>query len=700
MAETATRPDDEPSSLIDARLIDHQCDRFEAAWRARQHPAIEAFLADVPSVARLAALRELMAVEVEYRRREGETPSPDDYETRFEDASEVVASVFQQVGCSIEEKVETTAFLDASTSPPTVELRKRGAWPTPTLPGYEILGWLGAGGMGVVYKARQCSLNRVVAVKLIRPDVLSGPRARARFRREAEAAARLRHLNVIQVHEIGEYDNQPYAVLEYVDGRTLAQLSVAGPLPVQDAAELVEKLARAVQHAHDNGVLHRDLKPANVLVAADGTPKIADFGLARWLGSANEQTATGDVLGTPSYMAPEQASGQLTQLAPATDVYSLGAILYELLTGRAPFRGRTLLETIEQVRSQEPIPPRRMRKQVPGELETICLKCLAKEPRDRYPSAAALAEDLQRWLAGKPIQARPKGWLQRVRQRVRPHRAKVALVLGGVLAVGAALAAPGWLRGPSPEELESRQQEGSLAVLQNDLAAGQAVELIGKTGAPRYFRWQTSAPRQQTFVRDEGVFTIQAQDEGLLELVPDPMHGQYRFHAEVRQDLSEGILGSVGLYFAHARFLANEGQGHSFCKLSYNDLGDEAGAFPNEKIEGNALRLYRHVLFEPILGGPSCGLAPHTFFTPAGPKAKTAWRKLTIEVRSDALVISWEGQPVSRMTRADILGCGLPPDSRCDTAALQFEPRGGLGLCLYRSTASFRNVELEPILEE
>jgi tRNA A-37 threonylcarbamoyl transferase component Bud32 len=569
----------------------------------------------------------------------------------------------------------------------------------PALPGFEILDRLGAGGMGVVYKARQHSLNRLVALKLIRPDVLAGPRERARFRREAEAAARLRHLHVVQVHEIGEYDSQPYAVLEYVEGRTLAQLIVTGPLAVRNAAELVEKLARAVQHAHDNGILHRDLKPANVLVGADGTAKVADFGLACWLGRPNEQTASGEVLGTPSYMAPEQASGQLKELTPAADVYSLGAILYELLTGQAAFRGRNPLDILEQVKSREPVSLRRLRREVPRDLETICLKCLAKAPHQRYASAAFLADDLVRWLGGKPIQARPESRLARARQQVRRHRSKLALLLTVVLTVCAVLTAPAFLRGPASEELEAKRQRDALEAIQNDLAAGHAVELIRATGAPRYFHWATSAPRQQAFASDGETFAIQAQHEGLLELVPNLLHDQYRFQAEVRQDSSEGHLGLVGIYFAHTRFTPKEGQGHSFCKLYYNDLGDEAGADPNQKQRGNALRLYRSVLFEPTMAGPSCGIAPHWFFTPVGPSAKTAWRQLMIEVTDHALIMFWEGQLVCRLSRADVLACSLPQDPRCDTATLEFEPRGALGLYAHLCAASFRNVRLQPIIE-
>jgi eukaryotic-like serine/threonine-protein kinase len=281
----------------------------------------------------------------------------------------------------------------------------RPAAPVPQVPGYEVLGLLGSGGMGVVYKARDVRLKRLVALKMI----LTGPHARpqelARFRGEAEAVARLQHPNVVQIYEVGEHDGRPYLALEYVAGGSLAERLGGKPQPADEAARLVQALALAVHAAHERGIVHRDLKPANVLVAEDGTPKVSDFGLAKRLGEAG-QTQTGAVLGTPSYMAPEQALGDSRCIGPHTDVHALGALLYELLTGRPPFEGATLFETLEQVREHEPLPPGRLRPDLPRDLDTICRKCLEKEPARRYPSARALADDLGRYLGGELIQAR------------------------------------------------------------------------------------------------------------------------------------------------------------------------------------------------------------------------------------------------------------------------------------------------------
>jgi tetratricopeptide (TPR) repeat protein len=278
----------------------------------------------------------------------------------------------------------------------------------PVVPGYDVLEELGRGGMGVVYRAWQLRPHRVVALKMILAGDHAGPEALARFEVEAEAVARLQHPHIVQVHAVGEHAGRPYVVLECVDGGSLERRLTGAPQPARWAAELVERLARAMHHAHGQGIVHRDLKPANVLLTADGTPKVTDFGLAKLLaGAAGVQTQSGAILGTPSYMAPEQAGGKSKEIGPATDVYALGAILYELLTGRPPFRGETPLDTLHQVQGVDPVPPSRLQPRVPRDLTTICLKCLQKERPKRYPTAEALADDLQRFLDGCPIQARP-----------------------------------------------------------------------------------------------------------------------------------------------------------------------------------------------------------------------------------------------------------------------------------------------------
>jgi hypothetical protein len=280
------------------------------------------------------------------------------------------------------------------------------------VPGYEILSELGHGGMGVVYRARQLALDRVVALKMLLAGPHAGREEMARFRTEAEAIARVQHPNIVQVYETGTHDGRPYLSLEFCPGGSLENQLAGKPLPPREAAALVRGLATAVQAAHDARVIHRDLKPANVLLAADGTPKITDFGLAKRLDAVG-RTQTGAVLGTPAYMAPEQAAGR-KDVGPAADIYALGALLYEALTGRPPFVAGTPMDTLLQVLERAPAPPQVLNPAVPRDLQTICLKCLEKEPARRYSTARALAEDLGRWLAGEAILARSYNLLDRV----------------------------------------------------------------------------------------------------------------------------------------------------------------------------------------------------------------------------------------------------------------------------------------------
>jgi hypothetical protein len=306
----------------------------------------------------------------------------------------------------------------------------------PEPPGYEILEELGRGGMGVVYKARQKGLGRLVALKMVLVGGHAGPEELARFRAEAEAIARLQHPNIVQIYEVGEQDGLPFFSLEFCPGGSLEKELAGTPLQPREAAALAERLARAVATAHEQRIVHRDLKPANVLLADDGAPKITDFGLAKRLDTAG-QTATGVAMGTPSYMAPEQAEGKKT-VGPAADVYALGAMLYEFLTGRPPFRAATNFDTLLQVVGEEPVPVRQLQPKVPKDLETICQKCLQKEPARRYARAAALAEDLRRFRAGEPIAARPVGALGRGSRwcRRNPGVAGLAAALAVALTTG------------------------------------------------------------------------------------------------------------------------------------------------------------------------------------------------------------------------------------------------------------------------
>lgn len=311
----------------------------------------------------------------------------------------------------------------------------------PPVPGYDILGVLGRGGMGVVYKARHIKLKRLVALKMILAGGHASEQDVARFRMEAEAVARLQHPNIVQIHDIGEQEDHPYFSLEFVDGGSLAARIKEQKISPVQAAELIETLARAMHFAHQSGIVHRDLKPANILLTSDGVPKITDFGLAKQLGSEQGQTRSGAVMGTPNYMAPEQARGQVRAIGPSSDVYSLGAILYELLTSVPPFQGETVMDTIIQVTNEDPVPPSR-HGTVPHDLETICMKCLEKEPHRRYLTAELLADDLRRFMAHETISARPATTWERTAKWLRRHPTMATLMaacflgfLGGAIAV-------------------------------------------------------------------------------------------------------------------------------------------------------------------------------------------------------------------------------------------------------------------------
>jgi WD40 repeat protein/tRNA A-37 threonylcarbamoyl transferase component Bud32 len=338
----------------------------------------------------------------------------------------------------------------------------------PQVAGYEILGELGRGGMGVVYKARQTRLGRIVALKMLLAGIHAGPHELARFRVEAEAVARLQHPNIVQIFEVGEEAGCPYLALEYVDGGSLAQKLRGAPLPAQTGARLIEMVALAINVAHERDIIHRDLKPANILLTVDGTPKVSDFGLAKRLDAATAHTQSGALLGTPDYMAPEQAAGR--RAGRAVDVYGLGAILYHVLTGRPPFPAETPLETLLRVQSEEPVSPSVLQPKVPRDLGTICLKALSKEPVRRYASPAELALDLRRFLEGKPIEARPAGAMERLwRWCKRSPKLAAAVALAAVFLVTTAGLGIGFAlhAGAAAEDLRAEGRRTQTALIKS-----------------------------------------------------------------------------------------------------------------------------------------------------------------------------------------------------------------------------------------
>lgn len=461
----------DPAEAVSASM-EMACNRFEAAWKAGEEPRIEDYLPGKAGPERVKLLRALLMVELVYRR----DPDLEEYRCRFPDLAADVGEMFYQVQAwtrapdpalgnqnSLPAGQLTTT--DSADRPAAADGNFSLGPSLPTIPGYEILDELGRGGMGVVFRARQLALKRLVALKMILAGSQAGPALVARFRREQEAVARLQHPHIVQIYEIGEHAGQPFCALEYVDGGSLDRKLAGRPLPFQEGARLAEILARAVQHAHEQGIIHRDLKPGNVLLTASGQPKIADFGLAKQLDNDSGQTQTGQVMGTPCYMAPEQAGGQVRATGVTTDVWALGALLYEMLTGQPPFKGPNTLATLEQVLTCDPTPLRKLRAEVPRDLETICLKCLQKDPDRRYPSSLALAQDLESFRAGEPIRARPESVFRKLGRRLRRHRVGVAAAMGVALALAVAVVAGGDIR-------KTRR----VVALQNGLEAGLDLE--------------------------------------------------------------------------------------------------------------------------------------------------------------------------------------------------------------------------------
>jgi serine/threonine protein kinase/Tfp pilus assembly protein PilF len=403
---------------LDQRQRWLQGERLRVEDYLQKHPGLK----DHPE-----ELLDLIYNEILLRDEMGQAPHLDEYLCRFGQFEPQIRQLFE-----VHEVLEHERLLQATMVAAPADAKPQEGIRTDHLAAYEIVRELGRGGMGVVYEARHKALNRRVALKMILAGAHASPRSLARFQTEAEAVARLQHANIVQIYDIHQGE-RPCIALELVTGGSLAQKLANTPQPPRESAELIRTLAQAIHYAHQHGIVHRDLKPSNVLIAADGAPKITDFGLAKLLDADSGHTPTEAFMGTPNYMPPEQASGKAKEIGPVADVYALGAILYEMLTGRPPFRGATMLETIEQVRGQEPVPPRRLVPNVPADLETICLKCLDKEPTRRYATAAALSEDLRRFLADEPILARRSSKWRRLVKWSKRRPASAALLASAVL---------------------------------------------------------------------------------------------------------------------------------------------------------------------------------------------------------------------------------------------------------------------------
>ncbi len=437
------------------RLITDQRSR----WQLGESVYVETYLNEYPQLrADAQGVLDLIGNEIVLRRERGDDPTLEEYLHRFREFEPSLRQWFQTHpaggGFASTQRVSDSRLKLTAASLLTTE---QTAGTLPDVADYQVLAELGRGGMGVVYKARHKRLKRIVALKMIVAGSYASTELQTRIRTEAEAVARFKHPNIVQIFEVGDHETLPFLALEFVDGGNLEQKASAKALPAREAAQLVEAMARGLHHAHQHGILHRDLKPSNILLTADGTPKITDFGLAKLLDAEAGPTPTEAFLGTPSYMSPEQAAGNTRGAGVQADVYGLGAILYTLLTGKPPFKGTTLLNTLEKVRNEEPVPPARLQKGVPRDLESICLRCLEKDPARRYESAEALADDLQRFCDGQPIQARP---ISLARRLWRFIRRRPALIAKGVFAAALlCLAATSFWYAHVSDQLERHRAE-------------------------------------------------------------------------------------------------------------------------------------------------------------------------------------------------------------------------------------------------
>jgi serine/threonine-protein kinase len=560
----------------------------------------------------------------------------------------------------------------------------------------------------------------VVALKMILAGQLASAWEVQRFRAEAEDVANLDHPNIVPIYEVGECEGRHYFSMKLFEGGSLDQHQPRLAKDPRAAAQLLAQVARAVHYAHQRGILHRDLKPANILLDAQGQPHVTDFGLAKRIapaaGLGREGTDTpgraGDpaegaaaltdtpgtsrthsgVAGTPSYMAPEQAEGRKGAATVAADVYSLGAILYRLLTGRPPFQAASHQETLRLVRAGAPERPRALNPQADRDLEAICLKCLDREPQRRYPNAEALAEDLERWLGGHTTRARPRPLPVRAWRAVRRH----PRLTGAVVVVGLIAAVVAWVAQP-------RDPDRELKEIQGQLARRRPVTLIGAVGPPRWYRAVPNEDAVMVAAAPDEPFSFSCATNGRLNLVLDPQQERYRFAADVRHE--EAFGGSeAGIYFAHTARATDGRVERTWLELTYADVGDKAGTIfgpeqkPTDKPRYSQFLLVRQHLL-PAVKDSSVDTLAGDFFLPHQPKPGPGpWRRLAVKVTPETVEGFLEGKSTGELSAARLRQPGgVRQRGHPASGAAAFTPRGALGLYVTRGIAAFRNVVVEPL---
>jgi serine/threonine-protein kinase len=582
---------------------------------------------------------------------------------------------------------------------------------------YELLRELGRGGMGVVYQARQKRADRLVALKVMRDADHVAEADKMRFTAEVRALARVSHPHIVAVFEVGEENGCPYFTMEYVDGRSLAhRLRTGTPLTPAESAQLIEDLAGAVQTAHDAGILHRDIKPGNILIGPHGKAKLTDFGLAKHLDQDTGLTAAGSAIGTPAYMPPEQARGDLSKFGPAVDIYALGATFYELLTGRPPFLGDTAGGTLARVLNDDVVPPRSLRPGLSLELEAVCLKCLEKNPAHRYTSARELAEDLRRWRNGEATRVRPWSWRRRLARRLRRHWKPIAATLFVILTVAAFLFTFVW----SSPEYRARQ---ALFSVERAMRSGQRVVLVGPTGPPKWSR-QVVDIDSRLSTNPASVFQIDADSPALIELAPAAYHDRFRLSAELRTRTTKGKDCWSGIYFAHDQGPANPDGFVERLLVVRHRRNLLAYDVPDDDARGDPVNVHDFLLLSrdgvTRLTSPS-PFGVH-FYKVNRTQMTEPWRRLEVDVTPETIRARWREEDGSlqligprnerRKTvdaiRADSLhkqtqwrAQELDKKQLIDVPRrIEYNPRGALGLFVMHAVVDFRNVVYEPLPDD
>jgi serine/threonine protein kinase len=692
-------------------------------WARGERIPVEEYLRRHPELRSDAEVAvDLIYSEILLREEYGETPQPAEYTARFPEYADSLREQFE-----LHALLQAAPRRDLATPPGGPEGTAPGTGPPrtahtltmtsppvaaaadglPVIAGYETLDELDGGGQGKVYRARQLILDRVVALKKLHSGThLVGPDGFARMQREARVAADLKHPHIVQVYDFGMDRGEPYFTMEYVEGGSLRDRLKRGPLVLHEAVGLIEKLARALEVVHAKGIVHRDLKPGNVLLTPDGEPKVADFGLAKDLDAEASLNPSGAIVGTIIYMAPEQAAGKNREVGPAADVWALGVILYEAVTGQRPFPFTDFVDALYRVGHQDPKSPRRLRPGLPRDVETICLKCLEKDPKKRYASALELAEDCAAFLANRPIKARPRPWYERAWRSARQHPGRIALA--AVLLLGAA-AAPFALDyfDPARPRREAQDPNRPRREAEATLAAGKPLVLKGDEPLPGPFRWVYGGSGPPWRNPNERAINVESVDKGLLELVADPKTNHYRFSAWVRHETAAG-LSSVGLYFGYREWKNAQGSRRlTHYVLWFDDRGvtkeGKTSMFLNGELVvdmPNRVPIGGHV---PFLASKPFPQAPMERLGP--------WRRLEVTIRPDGVEAGWHEvsrQPMElgRVATGQIGNAfrwhldTLAKNAKLPEAATMpsvFHPRGGLGLYVWSGRAVFRDVKLEPL---